>query len=149
MLSISQYIEILGNPNPTKVIAQRDCPVEITKYQAIYIPDLESDPEGILHSIAYTNVSDAKVLAIKFGIAAFDIFNGMLDKFSGFAIEELDVARSATNEWRQSSCSPWMFKTLGTGVVYLDAVRFENNQFLVRGLRGGSEGNAANRRRPD
>jgi hypothetical protein len=129
MLSIDQYIKILKNPNPTKIITQPTCPVEITDYKAIYLPDLDSSPECIMHSVTYVNAASAKIVAIRFGIAAFDAFNHLLDKFSGIAIEELEVAKTTTSEWHQRSFSPWMFKTLGTGVVYLDAVRFEGDQF--------------------
>lgn len=130
MLSISTYIEILKNPNPTIIISQPNCPIQIDKYQAIYVPDFDdSSPECIMHSITYTNATRKKVVAIQFGIASFDAFNHLLDKFSGIAIEELEPTKSATSEWNQTSYSPWMFKSLGTGVTYLNAVRFENDQF--------------------
>jgi hypothetical protein len=129
MLSIDQYIEILKNPNHTTIISQPNTPITIKEYKAIYLPGFESSPECIMHSVTYTNIADAKIVAIKFGIAAFDAFNHLLDKFSGYAIEELEFAKSTTSEWHQMTYSPWLFKTLGIGVLYLDAVRFEGNQF--------------------
>lgn len=129
MLSIDEYIDILKNPNPTKVIAQPDCPIKIEKYKAIYIPSFDSTPECVRHSIDFFNLSNNKIVAVKFGIAAFDAFNCLLDKFSGIAIEELGSGNSTTCEWSQSSYAPWMFKSLGTGVVYLDAVRFDGDRF--------------------
>lgn len=129
MLSIDRYIEVLKNPNNTIIVYQPNCPIEIEKYKAIYLPDLDSSPECIMHSVTYKNIAHNKIVAIKFGLAAFDAFNHILDKFSGIAIENLEVTKSTTSEWHQSSRSPWMFKTLGIGVVYLDAVRFEDNKF--------------------
>lgn len=129
MLPIEEYIKILRNPNPTKIISQPDCPIEIKKYKAIYLPYFDSSPECIMHSITYTNLSDKKIVAVKFGIASFDAFNCLLDKFSAISIENITLNKETTSEWQQNTCSPWMFKTLGTGVVYLDALRFEDNQF--------------------
>lgn len=129
MLSIDQYISILKNPNPTKIIMQPHCPIRIDNYRAIYVPDFDSSPECIMHSIAYTNTTRKAIVAIRFGIAAFDAFNHLLDKFSGIAIEELEPSKSTTSDWNQRSYSPWLFKSLGTGVTYLDAVRFEGDQF--------------------
>jgi hypothetical protein len=129
MLSIDQYIDILKNPNPTITIAQPNCPVRIKSYKAIYVPDFDSSPECIMHSVAYANIADSRMVAIRFGIASFDAFNRLLDKFSGIAIEDLDPGNSTTGEWHQRSFSPWLFKTLGIGVIYLDAVRFEGNRF--------------------
>lgn len=54
------------------------------------------------------------------------MFNHILDKFPGLVIAELEINESATREWHQNFHSPWMFETLGTGVVYVDAVRFED-----------------------
>lgn len=129
MLSINQYIDILKNPNPTIAITQPNCPVRIEGYKAIYVPDFDSSPECIMHSVTYTNISDARIVAIRFGIASFDAFNRLLDKFSGIAIEDLDPGKCTTDEWHQTPCSSWLFKTLGTGVIYLDAVRFKGNRF--------------------
>ncbi len=129
MLSIAQYIEILKNPNHTRIITQTGCPIRIENYKAIYVPDLDSSPECIMHSVTYVNTANAKIVAIRFGIASFDAFNHLLDKFSGVAIEELQIGKRKTSEWHQRAYSPWLFKTLGTGVIYLDAVRFEGNKF--------------------
>ncbi len=129
MLSIDSYIEILKNPNPTRIISQSNSPIKFINYKAIYLPDLDSSPECILHSVTYKNTSSAKIVAVKFGIAAFDAFNHLLDKFSGFAIEDLDTDQSTTNNWNQRTYSPWLFKSLGTGVIYLDSVRFGGDQF--------------------
>lgn len=129
MLSIDNYIEILKNPNPTKIITQSNCPIRIKKYKAIYLPEFDSSLECIMHSITYHNISNTKIVAVKFGIAAFDAFNHLMEKFSGIAIEVLENGNTTTSEWNQSAYSPWLFKTLGTGVVYLDTVRFEGNKF--------------------
>ena len=129
MLSITQYINILKNPNPTKTIMQESSPILIEKYEAIYLPEFDDSHEGVMHSITYENVSDSEIVAIKFGLLAFDAFNHLLDKFSGISLDQLELNQKTTSEWTQNSHSAWMFKTLGVGVVYIDAVRFKNNKF--------------------
>ncbi|RAU19917.1 hypothetical protein DN062_02260 [Nitrincola tibetensis] len=59
----------------------------------------------------------------------FDAFNSFLSKFSAVSIDDIEPNKTVENSWNQSCSSPWLYQTYGTGVVYLDSVRFEDSSF--------------------
>ncbi len=129
MLTIDQYSEIIGDENATTVIYQNGQPVDITSYRSIYVPDLDIDPEGIMHCVKYKNISCQHIVAIKFGIAAFDAFNHLLESFTGISIEDVEENEDVECTWNQRCSSPWLYKKYGTGVVYVEVVRFGDGTF--------------------
>lgn len=129
MLTIDQYSDILGDENSTTVIYQDGQPIQITSYRSIYIPDLDMDPEGIMHSVKYKNTLEKTIVAIKFGVVSFDAFNHLLDSFTGIAIEDIETGAEINSTWNQTCTSPWLYKKFGSGVIYVDVVRFQDGSF--------------------
>ncbi len=132
MLSVDKLIEIYGESNPVKVIKQENSPIEIIEYKAIFQREFSSEygsnPDQIAHSIRYKNLSSETIVAMRFGIVAFDMFNHMIGKFAGYAVETLDSSMEEKGDWVQSVYAAFTFQKYGTGVAYVDAVRFENGK---------------------
>ncbi len=132
MLSVDKLIEIYGESNPTKVIKQENAPIKIIEYKSIFQREFSSEygsnPDQIAHSIRYKNISSDTIVAMRFGIASFDMFNHMLGKFAGYATETLEPMKVENGEWVQSVYAAFTFEKYGTGVAYVDAVRFESGK---------------------
>ena len=129
MLTIDQYSDIFGDENSTTIIYQDGQPIQVTSYRSIYVPDVDMEAEGILHSVKYKNNSGKNIVAIKFGFASFDAFNHLLDSFTGISIEDIEVDSDAEGTWKQTCISPWLYKKFGSGVMYIDVVRFQDGSF--------------------
>lgn len=116
-LSISLYAE------KAIILKQEEAPLKITGYTTKY---LSYERERITHSVNYLNVSEQKIVALRFGFVAFDAFNEFLDKFGGFTIEDVIVKKEKKGRWAQSPYGVSTFKKYGTGIIYVDKVRFED-----------------------
>ncbi len=82
-----------------------------------------------MHSVKYKNISGKVIVAMKFGIVSFDTFNQLLDSFTGIAIENIEVDADVDGTWNQACISPWLYKKFGSGVIYVDVVRFQDGTF--------------------
>lgn len=115
------------------VLVQEDSPLRITSYSAAYEPEsrgrYDSHSDRIVHSLAYTNSSEKKIVALRIGIAAFDTFNNFMGRFGGVSIEDLESKTEKKGVWTQDPYSAFLFRKYGTGVVYVAELRFEDGTF--------------------
>lgn len=110
-------------PAAHRVLNQSAVPVEITEYTARYQARSRYQSEGIRHEVSYRNASDKKIVAIQFGLLAFNIFNEFQDRLGGFTIENVGIGESESGAWVASALAEAAFYT---GVAYVDKVRFED-----------------------
>lgn len=117
------------------VLVQAGCPLEIFEFSAGYSPASEGGSfirghgEQIEFSAKVANKSDKTVVAYRLGFVAFDIFEEFIGKYSGWAIEDIKPSKSKVGGWGYSSFEAFTFKIYGTGVAYVDAVRFDDGTF--------------------
>lgn len=110
-------------------LKQKTVPLTITKYEATFQTAGQFDsrhPDQISHKAAYMNTSRKVVVAVQIRFAAFDAFNSFMGSFSGWSIETLVSDAEATGEWLQRPYAAFSFKKYGTGVAYVNAVRFSD-----------------------
>lgn len=115
-------IEVLAAPSPKNIIViQPNSPVGITEYKAEY--ETSQTGQGINHALSYTNRGRSRISAVRFGLVAFDVFNGLLGKTEGIVMADVNVNRSGRGSWVQSPPAAFSFLT---SVAYVDTVRFED-----------------------
>jgi hypothetical protein len=113
---------LAGAPNPKNIIViQPNSPVGITEYKAEF--EQANAANGINHVLSYTNRGRQKISAVRFGLVAFDVFNGFLGKIEGVAMSDVNVNRSHKGNWIHTPPTAFSFLT---GVAYVDTVRFED-----------------------
>ena len=81
--------------------------------------------EGIRHTLRYRNVSKRKIVALQFGLLAFDIFNEFQDRLGGFTIQDVEPGAETYGTWLASARAEAAFYT---GVAYLSKVRFADGE---------------------
>ena len=109
-------------PGPKNIIViQPSSPVGITEYKAEY--ETGQSAQGINHALSYTNRGRSRISAVRFGLVAFDVFNGFLGKMEGIVMADVNVNRSSRGSWGQAPPAAFSFLT---SVAYVDTVRFED-----------------------
>ena len=109
------------------IIAQpEDTPLLITDFECSYSEAFSRYPASIDHEVSYRNRSGKTIVALQIGISAFDAFNGHMGRFSGWAIETITDGASNSGEWAQKPYGTFKFEKYGTGVCWVNAVRFED-----------------------
>ena len=87
--------------------------------------------EGIRHSLNYRNASKRKIVALHFGVLAFDNVNEFQDKLGGNTIQDVEQGATADGVWIASALAG---SASYTGVAYLSKVRFENSEVWAADL---------------
>ncbi len=122
-LAVAASTLIVAAPGPKNIIViQPSSPVGITEYKAEY-EQAGSMGQGITHALSYTNRGRQRLSAVRFGLVAFDVFNGFLGKMDGIAMSDVNVNRSQRGNWLQAPSSAFSFLT---SVAYVETVRFED-----------------------
>ena len=118
-------VTVVAAPPPKAIIiAQPNSPVEITKYTARFQRRTTYTTEGISHSLEYTNRGTQKIVAIRFGLVSFDVFNRFLGKTGGISTDDIvPAALPKKGEWVSSPYADFSFLT---GLAYVDLVRLED-----------------------
>lgn len=110
----------------TKIITQPTAPLKITSLSAEYYSESSRYVErGIHYELKYENVSARNVVAVEFGLVAFDIWNEFLDRTGGITMTPLSAGSSDKGEWVASRYADFSFHT---GVAYISKVRFDNGE---------------------
>ena len=89
--------------------------------------------EGIAHVVEYRNVTDRKIVAVVFGLLAFDIFDESQDTVHGYTLDDLEPDKSDSSTWTRRSSMPAAFHT---GMAYVVKVRFEDGEIWKADLEG-------------
>ena len=123
----------LAHAETAVILDQKDSPLKITAYSAIFEPEsrgrYDTHSDRIKHDLKYSNVSEKKIVAIRIGIAAFDTFNNFMGRFGGVSIDELQPKAETNGAWTQSPYAAFLFKKFGTGVAYVSELRFDDGTF--------------------
>lgn len=123
------------------VLKQTSAPLAISEYTTAYQAEASSGrysaghPAQISHSVTYRNNSPKKIVALQIGLAAFDAFNGFMGRFSGWSVEEIPAGAATSGEWTQRPYATFSFQRFGTGVAYVNAVRFEDGSIWRANLK--------------
>lgn len=124
VLAAAPPTQLLAAPSPVGVIiGQPNSPIEITQYKAIYQRRSNYTTEGIAHDLQYRNRGNQKVVAIRFGLVSFSVFNQFLGKTGGVSMEELIPGQAEKGSWVAMHYAGFSFLT---GLSYVDLVRLED-----------------------
>lgn len=107
------------------VILKQTAPLAIAGYSASFISGYRTS-DAIRHHVRVSNASGKEVVAYQIGLASFDAFNGFMGKFSGWSIEPIAIGGDASGTWEQKPYAAFSFEKFGTGVAYVNAVRFSD-----------------------
>lgn len=115
-----------GQQTDTRIISQSNSPVKINSLSAVYISTSSRYTErGIHYELDYENVSTRPIVAVEFGLVAFDIWNEFLDRTGGITMMPLAANQTAKGEWVASRYADFSFHT---GVAYVNRVRFSDGE---------------------
>lgn len=115
------------------VLKQSGTPLEITKYSAYFQAESPATSfsrgnlDQISHSVTYKNVSGKEIVALQIGLTSFDAFNGFMGSFNGWSTDRLRVGEVKSGTWAQRPYAAFAFNWYGTGVAYVNAVRFADS----------------------
>jgi hypothetical protein len=109
----------------SRVIPVTGSPITIVAYEAEYSRGDKYSREGVQHSLEYQNDSGQLVVAVQFGLVAFDIWNQFLDRTGGVSMESLSPQEKRKGTWVSSAYADFSFHT---GVAYVSKVRFESGE---------------------
>jgi len=107
------------------ILKQKDAPLKISNYKNKYGATSAYRSE-ITHSVTCANIAGKKIVATKIGFVAFDAFNEFLGKFVGIVVKDVIGGKPGKYTWGQSPYSAFAFKKYGTGIAYVEAIRFED-----------------------
>jgi len=140
-LAILATVPSIAVAESAVTLRQANAPLTLTQYSASFDGETSSsryssgNPDQIIHSVTYTNASNKKIVALQIGLASFDAFNGFMGRFSGWATETVAVGESKKGEWNQRPYAAFSFKGYGTGVAYVNAVRFDDGSIWRANLK--------------
>lgn len=116
-----------AKPNKSVVLEQPNAPLQIKDYRCYYAREVSGangNPEQIEHDTTYNNRSGKDIVAIQLGFSSFDAFNGHMGRFSGWTVGTIKTGESSKGSWNQRPYAVFSFKKYGTGVCWVNAVRF-------------------------
>lgn len=127
ILALALPVGSSAEPPPAdhRVLEQSGAPIEITQYSARHQERSRYQSEGIRHDLRYRNTTSRRIVAVQFGLLAFNIFNEFQDRLGGFTIEDVNAGREESGAWVASALAEASFYT---GVAYVDKVRFEDGE---------------------
>jgi hypothetical protein len=123
------------------ILKQVGSPLTITQYSTKFRSASSAsryssgNPDEIVHTVNYTNSSSKNIVALQIGLASFDAFNGFMGRFSGWAVQKIAASESQKGEWDQRPYAAFSFESFGTGVAYVNAVRFEDGSIWRANLK--------------
>ncbi|HEV7643365.1 MAG TPA: hypothetical protein VGO50_05415 [Pyrinomonadaceae bacterium] len=121
---------IIAHGENSVVLTQKTAPLKITKYEAKFQDEIRgsyvSHPDQVSHTVTCQNISGKVIVAYQIGLVAFDAFNSLMGKFNGWAIKDIPVDGNGDGTWEQRPYAAFSFEKFGTGVAYVNAVRFED-----------------------
>ncbi len=128
-LAISLSVAV-AQPPPAdhRILNQPEAPIAITKYEAFYLESNRYRREGIRHELEYRNRGDRSIVAIRFGLLSFNIFNDFQDRLGGITIEDVNPGQSESGAWVANALAEASFYT---GVAYVSKVRFRDGQIWL------------------
>ncbi len=102
------------------VLKQENVPLNIDKYEASYYD------QNVDHEVSYKNISQQKIVALRLGFISFTVFNDFLDSTKGISVETIEIGQIKKGTWTHAKYRGFSFRKYGTGIAFVDAVRFED-----------------------
>lgn len=107
------------------IVGQEGAPLKIITYTAEF--DVTDKKPLIEHNIKYQNISAAKIVSARFGILEYNGYGDLIDTFCGYTLEDSKKGEKDSATFINLSEHSRFFEDLGTGYVWVDAVRYEDN----------------------
>jgi len=127
-MSLVIVLQANGFEPEAKIVAQRDSPIEISSYTALYEENSVYSPSSVYHALTYRNTSEKTIVAVRFGLVSFDIWNEFLDYFGGLSIEDFAPGATEEGDWYATTCRGFTFLT---GFAYVSRVRFSDGTIWI------------------
>ncbi len=110
------------------VILKQTAPISIASYQVSYEPDRSgrSGLEQIRHSVKLLNSNQKEIVAVRVGLVSFDSFGGLLARSNGYTAQTFRFNESSQLQWFHRPYGVQAFQGHGTGIAFVDAVRFSD-----------------------
>lgn len=124
LLAVALTLLALGRAEAegARALPLAGAPLEVVTYATEY--DVEKEKPLVGHTVKYRNTSDKEVVAAKFGFVELDVFGDLLDAFMGYTVESSDPGEKDSAEFVNEHPRAVFFEELGTGLVWVEAVRF-------------------------
>jgi hypothetical protein len=110
----------LGQTRHT-VMPQADSPVQAVAYEAEIWGTGSGLGDGVNHDFRFQNVSDRGVVAVKFGLLCYDIFDEFQDGTEEIVVRDLAPGETTRYTFQSFPPAPSSFYT---GLIYVRKVRF-------------------------
>lgn len=104
------------------IVAQEGAPLKVLKYTAEF--DVAEKNPLIEHNIKYQNISEAKILAVRFGILEYNGYGDLIDAFCGYTLENSNKGEKDSATFIDPAPHSLFFQEYGEGFVWVDAVRY-------------------------
>lgn len=115
----------------SRIVEQPDAPVLITAYRGEYQKRTSEAPDGLRHDLEYRSRTDQRIVAVQFGLVAFDIWNEFMDKTAALVGDGLAPQSRDRGTWYSATSAGVAFHT---GVTYVERVRFESGEIWTANL---------------
>lgn len=107
------------------IIKQEESPIQIVDYEVSY--NVVADGIDVIsHAVKGLNTSEKKVVAIRYVTLVFSCFNEYFDTSRNYTMWALDPNKQRKTSWNQANDMEIAFSKFGTGIAFVDSVRFED-----------------------
>jgi len=103
------------------IMSQKDAPIRVVEYDAQIWGTGSEVGEGIRHDFRFRNDSDRGVVAVKFGVLSYDIFNEFQEETETIVVRDMEPAAQSRHGVVVFPVEPTAFHT---GLLYVRKVRF-------------------------
>jgi hypothetical protein len=107
--------------NRHRVLAQDDAPIRVVEYDAQIWGTGSEIGDGVRHELRFRNDSDRGVVAVKFGLLSYDIFNEFQEETETIVVQDLAPGDGSRQGVVVFPPDPAAFYT---GLAYVRKVRF-------------------------
>lgn len=111
-----------------RILSQEDAPISILEYQAQIWGTGAETGDGVMHDIRFRNASDRAIVAVKFGVLCYDIFNEFQNESE--VLHRKDMLPGESSRVSRLAMPPEA-EAFFTGVVFVQRVRFLDGEVWV------------------
>jgi len=112
------------------ILEQKNAPITIVSYSAAFSPAVIttafSHYDQVDHKVKIRNSETKQIVAHVLGFVTFDAFNRFLSISYGWGFDSINPEKEKGGSWAFEKNSPFRFQKFGTGIAFVDAVRFSD-----------------------
>ena len=108
------------------IINHLDCPIRISKFNAVYSKGNNSEQKGLNLRVHFYNQSQKSITAVEIGFISYDIWDNYLGLITGLQVEKLDRREETNKIWIDNSDDAYTFFT---GFAFVSRVRYSDGEF--------------------